>query len=97
MKSRMNKRRAAELAKRIPPTNQITGFIHCKLCITSLPVGQSPQSYARLGVGFTPAGLQVWCERHNVNVVHIDFEGRQHPANLDRVDGKADDDGTTQA
>jgi hypothetical protein len=44
----------------------------------------SPKLYARLEVGFTPIGLQIWCARHDVNVVHIDFEGQQHPANVSR-------------
>lgn len=31
--------------------------------------------------GWTPIGFQVWCTRHNANVVHVDFEGVKHPAN----------------
>jgi len=69
----------------IPNTRQIEGFLHCRECIAELkrrseetrqPV--SPGQYARLAVGWTPIGLQVWCERHDLNVIHIDFEGIQH-------------------
>ena len=37
--------------------------------------GQSPREYAQLEFGFTKPGVQVWCKRHEVNVMHIDFEG----------------------
>lgn len=62
----------------------ITAYIHCGKCIeewkTERGAGESPASYARLSVGFTRQGLQVFCARHEVNVVHIDFEGAKHPA-----------------
>ena len=37
--------------------------------------------YSRYDVGFTMAGLQVWCRRHEINIVHIDFEDYVHPYN----------------
>lgn len=62
----------------------ILQYLHCKLCIGELPRGQSPESYARYSVGFTKQGVQVWCNRHNCNVFHVDFEGNRHPADLTR-------------
>jgi len=53
--------------------NQIVSFFHCKDCLEELPDGQSPQSYASLEVGWTKKGLQVWCKRHDKNVIHVDF------------------------
>ena len=38
--------------------------------------------YMRLDVGFTKAGLQVWCRRHDANVVHIDFRGHALPTDF---------------
>lgn len=38
--------------------------------------------YMRLDVGFSNIGLQVWCRRHDANVVHIDFEGRELPTDF---------------
>ncbi len=40
------------------------------------------QDYTKLDVGFTESGLQVWCRRHDTNVVHIDFEGRKLKADF---------------
>ncbi len=40
----------------------------------------APMDYARLDVGWTPCGIQVWCRRHEANVLSIDFEGVRHPA-----------------
>jgi len=62
--------------------NVIAAFFHCKKCLQELPFGQSPREWAQLEVGFTEIGLQVYCKRHEINVMHIDFEGQQHPANL---------------
>ena len=42
----------------------------------------SPKYEQQLEVGSTPIGIQVWCLRHDVNVIHVDFEGHKHPANL---------------
>jgi hypothetical protein len=69
-----------------PTANKaIGGFVHCVMCLREIEQGranrQSPESYARLNVGYTEIGWQVWCVRHNVNVMHIDFEGHVHPAN----------------
>ena len=74
---------------RPPPgnTNEIHLYAHCALCLESLPAGESASSWARLSIGSTPIGFQVWCTRHDVNVMHIDFEGAQHPANLSRRAG----------
>lgn len=63
-------------------TNEIGMFMHCRRCLLELPINESPAGYARLAMGFTPVGVQVWCERHDINVVHIDFEGAVHPADM---------------
>lgn len=67
--------------------NQIDMFVHCSKCVKELtdmakltkdkkpPV--SPREYIRVEVGQTPHGLQVWCIRHELNVIHLDFTGEQ--------------------
>jgi hypothetical protein len=63
--------------------NQIVRFIHCKKCLDERPPTVSPREYVQLEVGFTAPGLQVWCKRHEVNVMNIDFEGAgPFPANI---------------
>jgi hypothetical protein len=62
--------------------NSIGAFFHCRRCLNELPVGTSPREWARLEAGWTAIGFQVWCQRHDVNVLHVDFEGCRHPANL---------------
>lgn len=74
-----------ERCKAPPPNGPSVGmFLHCGLCLHERPIDQTPAQFARLSVGWTSIGLQVWCERHECNVCHIDFEGVQHPANLTR-------------
>lgn len=64
---------------RPPPGNdkEIQSFFHCSLCVA----GGNPSD---LEAGFTPLGIQVWCRRHDANILHVDFEGLQHPANTTR-------------
>lgn len=74
-----------------PPENDHVPqmYMHCGLCLQEpLPVGESRASWARLSVAWTERGFQVWCERHDVNVMHVDFEGHCHPANLTRLDNR---------
>ena len=30
-------------------------------------------------VGYTLTGFQVWCHTHDCQIIHIDFEGHEHP------------------
>lgn len=68
----------------IPSTNEIIGYAHCGLCLGEMPEGISPREYSSIEVGYTPQGWQAWCKRHDVNIVHIHFEGQKHPANTAR-------------
>lgn len=73
------------MSKRLIPSDlSITSYMHCRLCLEELPEGVSPMDFSRTQAGFTSLGIQVWCNRHNCNVVHIDFEGVRHPANTSR-------------
>lgn len=71
---------AEEKRKELTSEDSIEIFCHCGLCLKELPDDQSPSSYARINVGWSVLGIQVWCVRHNVNIIHIDFEGQKHPA-----------------
>jgi hypothetical protein len=75
------KQKYKEIARAIPATNSIVQFFHCRHCLAELPKGESPQGYASLEVGFTVLGVQVWCKRHDCNVVHVDFQNMSLPAN----------------
>ena len=66
----------------MPAKLAINAYIHCAKCLDELPLGKSPRDYAKHEIGFTKQGLQVWCIRHNCNVLHIDFEGQCHPADV---------------
>ena len=73
------------MMEKLSNDDNIEQFIHCGLCAVSVPKGESPKTYARLSVGWTSAGFQVWCDRHECNVLHVDFEGKQHPADTTRI------------
>ena len=64
--------------------NKIEMFLHCGLCMKEKPDYISPREFAKLEIGWTVEGIQVWCVRHDCNIVHINFEGRQYPANITR-------------
>lgn len=67
-------------------TYNLTHPIVCAKCSDDVLQGRSGglamREYAMLDIGFTPIGIQVWCRRHNCNVVHIDFEGNRLPADF---------------
>ena len=44
--------------------------------------GMSLADYQRLDVGFTEFGIQVWCRRHDANVVHVNFGGARFEADF---------------
>mgnify|MGYP001229352176 FL=1 len=66
--------------------NGIEQNIICSKCETEFLLGstdsRSLQDYSRLDIGFTGIGVQVWCRRHDVNVVHIDFAGQKPTADF---------------
>lgn len=64
----------------IPKTNEIKLYMHCGLCVAEKPADKSPREWGQLEMGWTPIGFQVWCKRHECNVLHIDFEGAKHDA-----------------
>ncbi len=65
---------------------RITHPIVCAKCeaehLGGLCDAASLRDYAALEAGFTTRGLQIWCKRHDVNVCHIDFEGRRLEADF---------------
>ncbi|MBT7280003.1 MAG: hypothetical protein HN835_04740 [Rhodobiaceae bacterium] len=67
----------------------ITNYVACSKCadeVAKLDPPESLQNYAAMDVGFTDWGVQVWCRRHKVNIVHIDFEGQKLPADFRRLE-----------
>lgn len=58
----------------------------CAKCADEVASGAagavSMRDYGRLDVGFTERGLQVWCVRHDLNVVHVDFAGERLEADF---------------
>ncbi len=66
-------------------SHRISQFIHCAQCLREFPQAlrqdgiMSYADYQEIEVGFTDVGIQVWCKRHNRNIVHFDFEGMSHP------------------
>ena len=58
----------------------ILDYFHCKKCLDELPDDTSPAEYQMIEVGGTEQGIQVWCKRHEINIIHIDFEGQSMTA-----------------
>jgi hypothetical protein len=68
----------------IPTGNEIKMFFHCRQCLKEKPHDVSPRDWAQLEAGWTEIGFQVWCKRHEINIIHVDFEGAKHPATMSR-------------
>lgn len=71
-----------QVSAHIPNADSIVMFLHCAKCFAEKPPDLSPMEWSRTQTGFTKLGIQVWCNRHHCNIVHIDFEGQKHPANI---------------
>ncbi len=85
--------------REIPVNNGIGAYMHCVRCLhevqqlRALGAPVSPREYARLNVGATRLGLQIWCVRHERNVFHIDYAGIKLNASTAHEDpGVAPDD-----
>ena len=72
--------------------NNIKEPIVCATCLIEYETIQNPdialRDYIRVDVGFTRIGIQVWCQRHNRNVCHIDFEGDRPAADFRSIEKK---------
>lgn len=56
---------------------QIEEFFHCKECMAELPENESPMDYQKIQAGWTEQGVEIWCTRHDLKIIHIDFEGQK--------------------
>lgn len=71
--------------------NNISSYIHCGLCFDEwnndpiISQNMSPAQYQKIQAGWTKKGLQIWCNRHDCNIIHIDFEGHKHTADTTRL------------
>lgn len=65
---------------------RIRRTIVCNRCVDDVAEGTagdvSIREYSRLDVGLTDRGIQVWCQRHDINVAHIDFGGQRVEADF---------------
>jgi len=57
--------------------NKIQMFMHCKKCLEERGEGMSPREYASFEFGYTKKGFQLWCTRHEENVLAIDLLGQK--------------------
>ena len=66
--------------------NDIREPVICETCFKEYETFQNPdialRDYVKVDVGFTRIGIQVWCQRHNKNICHIDFEGNKPVADF---------------
>jgi hypothetical protein len=82
------------IEREIPNTEEINSFIHCSLCAQEwkenklINTKMSPREYQKIQMGNTKLGFQIWCFRHDVNVMHIDLQNFQFPANMTMIPNK---------
>jgi hypothetical protein len=53
--------------------NGIVAYFYCKKCQEEMPSVTSTKDWSRLSVGWTKAGIQVWCDRHDCDIMSLDF------------------------
>tara|TARA_R100000655_G_scaffold50560_1_gene88142 strand:- start:393 stop:596 length:204 start_codon:yes stop_codon:yes gene_type:complete len=57
--------------------NKIFYFYHCKKCLKERPDEISPREWASLEFGVTKKGFQLWCVKHDENVLALDLLGQK--------------------
>ena len=61
--------------------NQIDEIIVCTKCSNEFNAGRTDAKslldYSKIDVGFTERGIQLWCQRHQINICHINFNGQK--------------------
>ena len=71
--------------REIPEGESGISYMHCGLCLTEWKSGEagetSPREYARQQGAWTKLGFQLWCNRHDANILHVDFNGQEMRAN----------------
>ncbi len=55
----------------------IISYFHCRKCFGDRPPDITPAKWAMLSAGWTEIGLQIWCERCEMNVMNLDFKGQK--------------------
>lgn len=53
----------------------IKQYFHCKKCMPQKPDSVSGAEWARINVGLTAKGMEVWCARCNISILNMDFKG----------------------
>jgi hypothetical protein len=70
----MNNKQEEEIRKLVDENrkngNGIYSYFHCNKCCDE-------DLYQNIGLGWTPLGIQVWCESYNENILHLDFCGQK--------------------
>ncbi len=71
------------MSEELGNSNEIKAYLHCGLCLTEFKdpdheesKDMSPKEYSDTQTGWTPKGIQVWCNRHNANIINLDFGGQ---------------------
>ncbi len=59
-------------------SDKIFSMFNCKLCVEEYSDGKfgrnkSMEQLSRINVGRTKTGIQVWCSRHEMNIIEIDL------------------------
>ena len=66
-------------------TNNISLYLHCKKCLEELPEEVSPSEYSNTQAGWTKKAIQVWCNRHDIDIINLDFDGQKVAYATDNV------------
>ena len=57
--------------------NKIFSFYHCKKCLEEKGDYISARDYASFEFGATKKGFQLWCTRHEENILALDLLGQK--------------------
>jgi len=74
----------------------IYAYMRCAKCLDLWKAGAFPGQAMKdatdLSFGVTQAGFQLWCNRHNCNVLHLDLLGQKVEARTSTIEAQPEGD-----
>ena len=78
----MSNRNTEPKWEHVSNAQSIDAFLHCGLCLNET---EDKPYQPWIEAGWTKWGIQIWCRIHDVNIMHMNFEGSKHIADVSRL------------
>jgi hypothetical protein len=57
-------------------------YFHCRKCLEEKHHTISVKDYCRISVGKNKAGIQMWCDRHDMEIAFFPYDWKNSPVKI---------------